>query len=501
MATELHPPLPHKGYLDAAPQVERGAFLLKIGHWLNRAIFVSLLSLFVLVAVPYGTVEPWWEAFFECAIFALTALWIIEGLLLGDWNFSERALFVPLLVLVGFALLQAMPFDKVPEQEAFWFAISADPFSTLRFALKMTALLLTGALLLSHLTNQKRLRALILTITLVALASALFGMLRQTAQHEADGFLLPYLPLGAGYGQFINSNHFAYLMELSFGLPLSLLLSRSHDREKWLLFAGLATPLLLALVLANSRGGLLGLCAQLLFIVLFANQARREAYDAASTRAMSFARISQAQWFRPVIGGLLIVILLIGITWVGGDPLMNKLEAVSGEVSAVGDASREGTRRIDMWNATWQMIAENPLLGTGFGGYAMAITQYHVASGKLIPQQAHNEYMEVLASGGVLGAGLWLWFLLIFIRRASQSLSAIKSPRQRAVCVGALAGIVAVAVHSFVDFGLHLTINALVCTALIVIVVGSPKLERSKLERPKPARMDKKLPFRLSLKV
>ena len=185
------------------------------------------------------------------------------------------------------------------------------------------------------------------------------------------------------------------------------------------------------------------------------------------------------------------VILLFGITWIGGDPLINKLEAVSGEISSVGDASREGTRRVDMWNATWQLIAENPLLGTGFGGYAMAIPQYHIASGKLIPQEAHNEYMEVLASGGILGAGLWLWFLAIFIRRASQSLLAADSARKRAVCVGALAGIVAVAVHSIVDFGLHITINALVCTALVVIVIASPKLGRA----------DKKLPFRLSPKV
>ncbi len=479
MATELNPPLPPESYLEITLPVRRSAFFLKVGHLLNRVIFGSLLALIVAVAVPYGTVEPWWEAFFECAIFMLTALWIVEGLLLGHWNISERALFIPLLLLVGFALMQALPYDRVPDQEAYWYAISADPFGTLRFALKMTALILTGALLLSHLTSRKRLRGLILTIILVALASAVFGMLRQTAQRDADGFLLPYLPLGAGYGQFINTNHFAYLMELSFGLPLSLLLARNRDREKWLLFAGLATPLLLALVLANSRGGLLGLCGQLLFIILFANQSRRDANDDAPTRAISFARIRQAGWFRPVIGAFLIVILLIGITWVGGDPLMNKLEAVAGEVSAVGDASREGTRRIDMWNATWQMVAENPLFGTGFGGYAMAITKYHAASGKLIPQQAHNEYMEVLASGGVLGAGLWLWFLMIFIRRASQSLLMTRSPRQRAVCIGALAGIVAIAVHSFVDFGLHITINALICTALIVIVVTTPNLAKS----------------------
>ena len=491
MATELHPPLTDEIYLDVAPQVERKAFFLKVGQLLNRTIFVSLLALFVLVAVPYGTVEPWWEAFFECAIFALTAAWIIEGLLLGSWNISERALFVPLLALVGFALIQVIPFDKVPEQEFYWFAISADPFNTLRFALKLTTIILAGALLFSHLTSQKRLRALILTIMLVALVSAIFGLLRQTVQRDADGFLLPYLPLGAGYGQFINSNHFAYLMELSFGFPLSLLMARSRDREKkWLLFAGLATPLLLALILANSRGGLLGLCAQLLFIISFVNHPQRQASDDVA-RSTSLTRVIQSRWFRPIVCGFLAVILFIGITWIGGDPLMNKMEAVSGEISTVGDASREGTRRVDMWNATWKMIVENPLLGTGFGGYGMAITQYHNASGKLIPQEAHNEYMEVLASGGVVGAGLWLWFLMIFIRRAGQSLSVTNSARQRTMCVGALGGIVAVAIHSIVDFGLHITINALICTALIVIVVSSPRFGRA----------DKKLPFRLSAKV
>jgi hypothetical protein len=139
LATELNPPLPPENYLEATLPVERSAFLLKVGRLINRVIFGSLLALIVVVAVPYGTVEPWWEAFFECAIFILTALWIVEGLLLGRWNISERALFVPLLLLVGFALVQAIPYDRVPEQEAYWYAISADPFGTLRFALKMTA--------------------------------------------------------------------------------------------------------------------------------------------------------------------------------------------------------------------------------------------------------------------------------------------------------------------------------------------------------------------------
>ena len=40
--------------------------------------------------------------------------------------------------------------------------------------------------------------------------------------------------------------------------------------------------------------------------------------------------------------------------------------------------------------------------------------------------------------------------------------------RDRAACLGGLAGIFGLAIHSFVDFGLHITINALVFLALTV---------------------------------
>jgi hypothetical protein len=35
---------------------------------LSRVIFYTLLVLIALVAVPYGTVEPWWMALFECVV-------------------------------------------------------------------------------------------------------------------------------------------------------------------------------------------------------------------------------------------------------------------------------------------------------------------------------------------------------------------------------------------------------------------------------------------------
>ncbi|HEX4948967.1 MAG TPA: O-antigen ligase family protein [Blastocatellia bacterium] len=478
---EFTPPLSRQEYLTEESETQETSFFHTLARRINGLVFVSLLLLLILVAVPYGTVEPWSEAFFECAIFGLTTLWILEGLIRGSWQFPERALFLPLLAVVGFALLQTIPFRSLPAStgmsDTVWYAISADPYNTLRFALKLTALLLAGLLLFSLIHNRTRLRIVIMTILCVALGSAIFGLLRQTVQRDVGGFILPYLPLGLGYGQFINSNHFAYLMELSLGLPLSLILTRSRARQRWLLFAGVATPLLLALILSNSRGGLLGLGCQVLFILFF-SQPRNLGGEEKDAEISWFTRLSRTALFRWFLGGLLVVVLVVGISWVGGDPLLNKLGAVSGEVTAVGDATREGTRRLDIWRATWKLIQEHPLVGVGFGGYWIAIPQYHQASGRLIPQEAHNDYLEILASGGVIGVVLWGWFLVVFLRRAVQHLHSIISREQRAICIGALAGLFAVAVHSLVDFGLHLTINALLTTTLVVIALSNPISER-----------------------
>jgi hypothetical protein len=63
-----------------------------------------------------------------------------------------------------------------------------------------------------------------------------------------------------------------------------------------------------------------------------------------------------------------------------------------------------------------------------------------------------------------------LWFIVAFVSRARQNL---KSPDafHRAATLGALAGLFGVAVHSFVDFGLHITANALLACTLMVIAV------------------------------
>jgi len=75
-----------------------------------------------------------------------------------------------------------------------------------------------------------------------------------------------------------------------------------------------------------------------------------------------------------------------------------------------------------------------------------------------------------MASGGLIASALVLWIVVIWVRSARRRL-ALNRGAYRAACLGALTGIFGAAVHSFVDFGLHITINALVFCVLIAIIL------------------------------
>jgi O-antigen ligase len=458
----------------------------RAARYLNRIIFYTLLLLIILAAIPYGTVEPWWEAVFECVVFALGALWMIEGVLSRGWLFREHRIFLPILILILYALIQTLALGQGsanPTGLKLWRAISADPFSTRLFVLKLLALTLVGVMLLRYTISQRRLRFLVHTLIAVALVSAFFGIVRQTAQHSA-GFILPALSPGVGYGQFINRNHFAFLMEMVLGLILGLIAARGVRRDQLLVYLALALPLWTALVLCNSRGGLFSMLTQILFLALLFSQmgARRESLEQRREAKGRLWSLTHSVIFRPLLIIALVLTIFVGAVWIGGESLTSRLETVSSEMTTDSSQDYGGAGRKEIWRATWEMIKDHPLMGVGFNGYWTAIPQYHHGSGTLTPQQAHNDYLELLASGGLIAVALVGWFLFLVFKEIRRSFRATDHFR-RATAVGASIGFFGVAVHSVFDFGLHITINATVFAALIVIAGLRIEDERAIISR------------------
>lgn len=419
-------------------------------------IFVALVCLIPLTAVPYGTFEPWWKAAFVCAVFGICVVAIIETTISGSDYVGPRSILLPMLALAAFALLQTLPIRGVDDPGLTglqpWHAISADPYQTRFFVLQMLALTVCLALFYRYGSDLRRMWILIHVVIAVAVASAVFGILRQTTQQQEIGFLLPLLKQNQGYGQFLNKNHFAYLMEMAFGLGVGLIVARGVRPDRVMVYAALLFPIWIALVLSNSRGGILAMLTQVLIGVVWFIRPRGV--------------------LKPALLFVIVAAVLFGTLWVGGDKLATSIE--SANTHFTGDTTRDGASRNEIWRATLKMFAAHPIAGAGFGGYWIGITAFHDASGALTPQEAHNEYLEVLSSGGLIGLAIGVWFALMVVRRVLMNFRNDHG-RVHAVRVSAVLGIAGVVVHSLIDFGLHLMSNALIFIVLIMLATASAK--------------------------
>lgn len=459
---------------------------------LDRAIFASLVALVVLVAAPYGSVDPWWEGAFAGAVFALGALWMVEGAAGGRWFVGGHRMLVPLVVLTAFVVVQASPLsgEEVIAGVSVRRAISADPVETGRAALKLAALTLALALLMRYVSSERRLRALVWALVVAGVASALFGVARQTTHGEAARFFSQRLAANvSGYGQFFSRNHFAFFMELALGATVALLLGAR--RERVLVYLAAALPVWAALVLSNSRGGILGMLALTVVaaLVYFA-RVRRRREEALRDEGKSWGEVlSGSILFRAAALGVLLAVVLAGVLWTGGERLASRLEALPSDVSAGQSKVRWGDRRAEIWGATLKLIREHTLVGVGFGAYRAAVTKHHDASGEMSLEQAHNDYLELAASGGLVGCGLAAWFVYEFARRARRRLGG-RGLSRRGLCAGALAGLAAVAVHSLFDFGLHVTANALACVVLVAVATAEVPSEEKVSTRRRQQRRE-----------
>jgi len=198
---------------ESLPDLSAVSAKVRVSRILSGAIFFSVLGLIVITAIPYGTVDAWWKAFFVCAVFVLAILWIIESYLSERLFDNAWPLVLPVAALALFSFLQTVSFQAGAPPAGIslstWKAISVDPYQTRFFVLQLLALVLAGVFISRYANTERRVMALVNVVICIAVASAIFGVLRQTTQTDV-GFGLPLIKPEQGFAQFVNRNHFAY---------------------------------------------------------------------------------------------------------------------------------------------------------------------------------------------------------------------------------------------------------------------------------------------------
>src|SRR5262249_6545338 len=152
----------------------------------------------------------------------------------------------------------------------------------------------------------------------------------------------------------------------------------------------------------------------------------------------------------------------MSVVWIGVEPVINRV-ATGDSISSDPSMTRAfyGVRG-EIWRDTWTMIRHNPLMGVGLGAYETAYPTYALDSGMQgVVAEAHNDYLQILADAGVIGAGLALWFIIALFRAIARGVRS-PNPLTAAIALGGGAGLFGLLLHSFFDFNLHLPSHALV---------------------------------------
>lgn len=146
------------------------------------------------------------------------------------------------------------------------------------------------------------------------------------------------------------------------------------------------------------------------------------------------------------------------------------------------------TGRTHFWSVTADIIKHHPIVGAGLGAYSVLYPRYDSRNGLYRLEQAHNDYLQVLADGGIVGAALGLFFVVVLFR-VGFARRETRDDFRRGVSTGALAGCFAVLVHSFFDFTLHTTSNALLFLVIAALATMDGRIERGDGRRWKRRRV------------
>ena len=134
------------------------------------------------------------------------------------------------------------------------------------------------------------------------------------------------------------------------------------------------------------------------------------------------------------------------------------------------DTSLNG--RTPMWAATWRIIQDNPIFGTGAGTWQWVHPKYRESYTPFHADYAHNDILQMTADYGVVGFALAAITLGCFFWQARRLTVESVTSEQRAFAVGAVVGISILLVHSWFDFNLHIPANGLLFCTILGLVAG-----------------------------
>lgn len=446
-------------------------------------------ALLAFAPLASGSVEAWSEMLVVAGAAAVGSLWLLRlavqpGRLAADRAAGGHAgswsagLHMPLLVLLAVGLLQVAPLGTLVQavspvgaqiqREAGLapgsLALSLARQQTLQALAQLTAFGLLFFAVWDGLPGRAEVRRLAAACVALGFAHAVGGILWHY-QSTGRAYWWPTAG-GSSFGPYINRNHFAGLMGMAVPLGIGLLLSLAHRRVRPdgavgtgagrpSVRAGGAQRFLLgfvvavsasALGLSLSRGGIVSTLTALSVLAVVVGAHRR----------------TRGQLWK---GAAAVAAALAFTVWLAAGPLVARLGTLGGLFTNEAlTAPRTG-----IWKDALRMAADFPLFGTGLGAFAEVYPRYQTVHAGRQVLHAHNDWVQLLAEGGLAGSLAVLVLLGSYLAAAARLLGRRHDGEAIFLGLGGLAGVLAFLLHAGADFNARIPANALWFTVLAAL--------------------------------
>lgn len=445
--------------------------------------------------LAFGAVEIWSVLIMEAGIFSALAIYLFFIQKQDQPGLLKAPGLIPLSVLLCYILIQAIPLPQAlirmisPATFALysqsvwvadpgaWATLSLYPKGTVSEFIRLSSY--AGAYLLTTqlLSDSDRFRRTAALLSAFAAALAFFSIIQHLFPNGRIYWIRTLTQGGSLFGPYVNRNHFAGLMGMLFPIVMAhFLLSRPSSKAKSLrrkisdlldrslknvhLLQGFgALVAALSIFLSLSRGGIMS------FFV-----------------SLSLLGFLLSRRIKIRGGGLLfiamVIVLFYAVGWFGWTPIFDRFRAfrtLQGEISEL---------RFDIWKDSLGLVRDFPLTGTGAGSFLHAYPAYRTIRGEGIANHAHNDHLELLTDGGIIGAGLFICFIAAVLKQSYRAFLQRKDRYARHIFAGSLAGVAAFLLHGLTDFNFFIGANGLYLFLLLGLAVNAANLRTAGDQHP-----------------
>lgn len=340
-------------------------------------------------------------------------------------------------------------------------SISADPDATQTALLRLLSYGAAFFLAMQFAASSRRRRIMLIALAISGVSYSVYGLVIQFGGYDSILWYPRWSYHDSLSATFVNRNSFAtyagLIMLVLLGLlsrQLELPGRRSHQTDRgqmfnelagrlWLVVIGLIL-VFMALLLSQSRGGLLACLIALPVLPCYAGARRR-----------SFI----------VAGGGLALILAVVLV-LGGSGTLQRLEQ---------DGSQSTMSRASIYAAVIDGIETRPWLGHGYGSFETVFPAFRTPEmfkAQRVIDKAHNSYLEFVFEAGLPASAAMAALLAAIVwtcMRTARGERSSATASRRAIAAAVLVGS-----HALVDFSVQIPAVAIVFAALLGMGIGTP---------------------------